>query len=411
MAQHSTSFDTGPDADVLHAGSGNMSITTIRTVADLEALRDDWEALQARAGMTPFTSFSWNFSWWQHLARRRLVIRDNLYVHALRDEDGELVAVAPLMLTDTPAGGPIRARCVQFFGADPNITELRGMLCQPGREAEAHRQLVEHLLANSEDWDWVQWGGLPTEPAVPSLIEQYAELDVSREVPVFLLDLPESWEAFKSSRSRNIKESLRKCVNSLKRDHMRATLRVIEDFSTARAALGDFLRLHSERAARTDTTAHPNVFRAPASRDFLFSVCKRYGEHGRLRIFLMEIGGQVVAVRIGFVIGSTLYLYYSGYDAAYGKYSVMTNVVAEAIKYAIDHGFRTVNLSTGRDVSKTRWSPAEIKFVQGAQVSPTARAPLVRAVYRGLRGSARAASRYAPRIGKLPGRPPGTPPG
>jgi hypothetical protein len=40
----------------------------------------------------------------------------------------------------------------------------------------------------------------------------------------------------------------------------------------------------------------------------------------------------------------------------------MTTTTAEAIQYAIRHGLKTVNLSSGNDVSKTRWGPREVSY-------------------------------------------------
>jgi CelD/BcsL family acetyltransferase involved in cellulose biosynthesis len=104
-------------------------------------------------------------------------------------------------------------------------------------------------------------------------------------------------------------------------------------------------------------------------------------ERGCLRIFEIEIGGTVVATRVGFVFGEGLYLYFSGYDPKWGKYSIMTTVLAESIKWAIENRFKIVNLSTGKDASKTRWSPKEITLRQGVQVSPKWQAQLAFAAY------------------------------
>jgi hypothetical protein len=60
----------------------------------------------------------------------------------------------------------------------------------------------------------------------------------------------------------------------------------------------------------------------------------------------------------------------------------MTTTVAEAIQYAILHGMKSVNLSTGNDVSKTRWNPVEVVTRQALLVSPCWRAELARDVYR-----------------------------
>jgi hypothetical protein len=60
----------------------------------------------------------------------------------------------------------------------------------------------------------------------------------------------------------------------------------------------------------------------------------------------------------------------------------MTTTVAESIQYAIAHGMKTVNLSTGNDISKTRWNPVEVVTREALIVSPSRRAELARDVYR-----------------------------
>ena len=64
----------------------------------------------------------------------------------------------------------------------------------------------------------------------------------------------------------------------------------------------------------------------------------------------------------------SLYLYYSGFDPAWAKYSVATTVLAEALKWAIANGLLEANLATGDDVSKSRWGPHEVSYREGVQV-------------------------------------------
>jgi CelD/BcsL family acetyltransferase involved in cellulose biosynthesis len=72
------------------------------------------------------------------------------------------------------------------------------------------------------------------------------------------------------------------------------------------------------------------------------------------------------------VVADSLYLYYSGFDPQWARYSVMTTTMAEAIKYAIAQGLNTVNLSPTKDISKTRWGPREViyrsAFQRGARL-------------------------------------------
>jgi hypothetical protein len=59
----------------------------------------------------------------------------------------------------------------------------------------------------------------------------------------------------------------------------------------------------------------------------------------------------------------------------------MTTCLAEAIRYAIAEGFSSVDLSTGTDVSKTRWRPERFVYRSAEQVSPNARSQMVRGGY------------------------------
>jgi CelD/BcsL family acetyltransferase involved in cellulose biosynthesis len=79
-------------------------------------------------------------------------------------------------------------------------------------------------------------------------------------------------------------------------------------------------------------------------------------------LFQLRIGSHIVAARIGFVVGNSVYMYYSGFDPAWAHYSVMTTTVVEAFRYAIAHGFRTVNLSLTGEQSKLRWRPRLVEF-------------------------------------------------
>ena len=372
-----------------------MIVGVIDTVEGLLHLESEWRALCQAVGTLPFMSWEWSASWWKHLARRGLAVKDRLYLRTVRDDAGQLVAVAPLMLTEMPSRGPIRFRCLQFFGTDPNITELRGVLCRPEVELEAYRALLDHLFERASEWDWIVWDGVAPDGEVARLIQGYAPLRVAREISNFLLELPATWEQFKSTRSRNIKESLRKCANSLKRDGLVPVSRVAEGGRELELAVETVMRLHAARSTRTDTIAHPDVFRTPAAKRFLLEICTRHSAVGGVRVFSLELENRIVAARIAFVWGRSMYLYYSGYDPSYSKYSVMTTVVADAIRYAIAQGYRTVNLSTGNDLSKTRWSPTEVAYQQTVQASRTWRGPLVESLYTELRRAVRVASTYA----------------
>ena len=141
------------------------------------------------------------------------------------------------------------------------------------------------------------------------------------------------------------------------------------------------------------------VFSTPELQNFLFSVCDALAARGAVRVFQLVIGGTVVASRIGFVVHDSLYLYYSGFDPEWAGYSVMTTVVAESIKYAISSGLKTVNLSTGTDVSKTRWSPRALPYQTAYEPGSKLRSRWILSAYRHARAGAGLQSWLLQRLG------------
>ena len=112
---------------------------------------------------------------------------------------------------------------------------------------------------------------------------------------------------------------------------------------------------------------HADRFADDVNRNFIREFASAMALRGRLRIFELEIAGKVVASRLAFLEGRELYLYYSGYDPAWLKYSVMTTLMLEIMRWGICQRLNAVNLSTSKDLSKLRWRPEEISFMGGLE--------------------------------------------
>src|SRR6478735_11872258 len=315
--------------------SERLVVQEHRSPESFEELQSEWRALEAYAA-TPFATWDWAVAWWAQLREEKLGVTDSLSIRSVRTLQGRLVAVAPMLISRRPSVGPIRVRQLQFFGADPNITEQRGLLALPEWEGEAHRALLDYALNHGGDWDSMLLSGVPVSLSLGAL-ENSPDFQWQGKTTDYTLALPASWDLFRAGLPRNIKESLRKCYNSLKRDRLDFRLEIAERVDAVEPALERFFQLHAARAKLKDTTRHNDVFSTAEAREFLKDVCRRFAARDALRIFQLVIAGKVVAIRIGLIAGDTLYLYYSGYDPDFAQYSVMTTTVAEAIQYGIKH--------------------------------------------------------------------------
>jgi CelD/BcsL family acetyltransferase involved in cellulose biosynthesis len=336
-----------------------LSIYVADTVPKLEALQPDYAELQRTAGnRSPFSLFEWHHCWCTHFMNLDPNVADELRIHVVRNAASECVAIVPL-IASSRRFGPLRVVSMDLLGADPSTTEARTPLIAPGYE-QATVSSIRQRLAQDPGWDWIRWGGISAE--FGHVLAADSGLPVELSAPGYLLDLPSSWQEFHRGLRRNVRESLRHCYNSLRRDGHSFRFQVATTSDDVRRGIERFLELHAKRAAMRGTVEHPDHFTGKVSREFLYAVCARLAALGAVRIFELMIGTEVVAVRIGFVVGDCLYLYYSGFDPAWARYGVMTTNLAESLKYAIDNNLRTVNLSRGTDTSKTRWGPRVLPY-------------------------------------------------
>jgi len=345
-----------------------LSVEVLGSLDALAAAKPDYERLQELTGNTlPFALHDWHITWCRHFLDSSPHIESTMMIHVLRNPDRECVGVVPLIRTRRRIG-LVHVTSVDLLGADPAITEIRGALIQSGYESRAAWAVQRELQARGA-FSWVQWNGI--SGVFGETLAISAELQWQEPQLDYVLDLPPSWEELRARMKHNLRESIRHCYNSLKRDGHAFELRVVLKAEEIPGALDNFFALHTERARLTGTVEHPDHFKSDVSRRFLRDVCASMAQRDVLRIFQLCIGDRIVATRLGFVVGNSLYLYYSGYDPEWSKYGVMTTTLVEAVKYAISQGFASVNLSPGTDVSKTRWAPRVVPFARATQVAPS----------------------------------------
>jgi len=362
------------DISLPHPGSGGWpeTITPLATELitneeELGVIKSAWDELHAVAAHSnPFTEWSWMWHWWNSLGRHDGLRRDRLHVLVQRDAAGIARAIFPLIATRI-GFGPLAISKLRFFGSASrvNITEMPAPLVWPGWERSSFAALTESLHAHRRTYHWCDLDGLVLDglvmegPVGQALLAHSARWSWRTTAPYYVLALPDTWETFRAGRKRNIKESLRHCYNSLARDGHAWSFEAVSEPRQLPEALDQFFRLHGSRATSNQGPAHQNHFPGRAHQDFLRRVSHDLAVAGRLMVCRLRVNDAIVASRIVFSRADEFYLYYSGFDPAWARYSVATTLQAECIKLAIATGIRTVNLSPGKDVSKMRWSPEE----------------------------------------------------
>jgi CelD/BcsL family acetyltransferase involved in cellulose biosynthesis len=351
-------------------------------VVDIEGIRaltPDYQRLyQVSANTLPFAMQEWHLAWCEHLLNRSPRALQQPLFCVLRKPEGSCVAIVPLILTRRRLG-PLTVAAFGLVGSDPSLTEIRNPLIEPGYERATVRALHQRL-ATIPGWDWIHWNGVSA--ALAQALTHEANPQWYQTLDDYVLDLPSAWPEFRATLRRNVRESLRHCYNSLRRDGHGFEFVVARDRVEVRWALYRFLQLHTLRANMSWGPVHPDRFASHSLQAFLYGVCDQLAARDAVRVFQLRIADTVVASRIGFVTGDSLYLYYSGFDPAWARYSVMTTTVAEALRYSIASGLRSVNMSLTGEQSKLRWHPRRVDFYSGLVRRDSIRSRLACGAYR-----------------------------
>ena len=110
--------------------------------------------------------------------------------------------------------------------------------------------------------------------------------------------------------------------------------------------LGDFFSLLRE--SREDK----KNFLTPQRERFFRSVATQMAAMGQVKLCFLELGGQRAAAALCFDYGQSRMLYNSGFDPAYGYYSVGLLVKALCLKDAIECGHQYFDFLRGDEAYK-----------------------------------------------------------
>lgn len=298
----------------------------IDSLDGLERLRSEWLELWGKCPRaTPFQSPQWLAPWTRHLFGG-----GRICALAMRDE-GELTGFAPLFLWGT------EVRTVSFLGA--GISDYGDILFAPGREAECVAAVREFLAAERQNWDLLD---LQEVSEGSGLMEGMDAAECS-VCPVLELS---RFPACMDSKHRT---DVRRARNKLSKS---ADLQfAVADGGTLGTFLADFFRLHEARWGTLDESL--KRFHCEVARGFL--------ETGHLRLGVLRTGGEAAAAIYGFVCGSTLYCYLSGFLPEMAKLSPGAVLLGWMIEQAIAEGLQEVDFLRHREAYKYLWGARDRK--------------------------------------------------
>jgi protein-L-isoaspartate(D-aspartate) O-methyltransferase len=321
----------GGTADRLHAAE-------IRSVASFEALAAEWQELWHRCpDATPFQSPHWLVPWWRHYGEGQLL------TFSLR-QGQRLVALAPFYIH-----GEAPARRLMWIGT--GNSDRLDLLCEPACGSTAARRVLNLMAKRGRDWDACVLRRLS---ARSPMLHAATELrgDIVDEEPCPVLPLPTTVSA---AIWRDAERSRRRAARLGRVSFEHATARNFDEIFDA------LLRLHAGRwAARGE----PGVLSGARDISFHRDAAARLLGEGLLRLHALRIGGAIVAVLHAFHAHRRTYYYIGGFDPDFERLSPGSQLIAQAIRHAMEEADLAFDFLAGREDYKYRWGARDEPIYQ-----------------------------------------------
>lgn len=305
----------------------------IERFATLEAASEAWPSLAERSENL-FASWEWVSTWWRHFGRERP------FMGAIaRRPNGEPVALFPLYL--------FRRRpltVLRFLGHGTG--DWVGPIHAPGHDEPAAAALQATLAAVP------RWDVLLAERLRPDLQSTGALAGATLRKESFPI-LPfrkRSWDQLLDERSSNFREQVRRRERRLARTH-RLSYRLSTDPGRLDGDLDLLFELHRARWATGSSSAFAGA-REAFHREFAHLALAR----GWLRLWVMELDGEPVAVWYGFRYAEKEWYYQAGRDPSRDSGSVGFVLLCHTIRAALEDGAEAYWFLRGGEAYKSRFA-------------------------------------------------------
>jgi hypothetical protein len=299
---------------------------------------------------------------WQGLWLRQFGACPGCKLHglALRDGEGALRGIAPIFVSEEPVpplqrytkgierpegeGAPMRI--VRIVGGK-DITDYLDVIAAPDDLETVWGAVLDYLMEHRDRWDVIDLHSLPdwspSRVVLPRLAaERGLRSEVFAEDVCPVVELPSEWEPYLMSLRKKDRHELRRKVRRLEsKDDVRWSLVRTDDKEALREGMRQFIELH--RMSGADKAA----FMTEQMAESFMEMADVLADEGWLDLAILRVGDDPASAYLSFIYNGRLYLYNSGYNPRFAKYSAGVALLTYRIHKAILQGVRVFDFLRG----------------------------------------------------------------
>jgi CelD/BcsL family acetyltransferase involved in cellulose biosynthesis len=335
-----------------------MHISTVSTLPELTNLEKEWNDLLAlSASHVPFLRHEYITAWWQGLGGGEWS-KGGLYVVTARQEQGKLIGIAPLFLTDNKDGEP----ALMLLGSI-EISDYLDVIARPDDLPVFVEALLEYLagetIPGSHVLDW--YNLLESSPTLPALQTAADKLGWSySEQPLQhcpYIPLPGDWEKYICSIDKKQRHEIRRKIRRSEEYYLPVRWYISQDGPTLKQDVDEFLQLMAYDADKAK-------FLTPSMREQLQSIVQAASKAGWLQLAFIEVNGQKAAGYLNFDYMNHIWVYNSGLDFQYGELSPGWVLLGYLLEWANENQRKSFDFMRGDEQYKYRFGAVDRRVMR-----------------------------------------------
>lgn len=308
-----------------------------------DTLRAEWDDLLAHSSRRCiFITWEWQVNWWAAYHP------GDLWLLTLRNEDGQLVAIAPWFLDTRPDG----RRWVRSIGC-VDVTDYLELALREGYEEVALQALTAYALQHKDRYDELDFCNLPeSSPTLtlwPAILESAGyTVTIKPQEVCPIIPLPDTWEAYLDM------------LGSKQAGELRRKLRHARGLDLEWGYIGpeDDLQQAMERflaLMRASSLDKAEFLQNPQHVDFFNRVVPALQACGWLKLSFLRVDGKDAAAYLSFDYNNQILLYNSGLDPKIsGNIGSGILLLMNIIRDAIEQGKDCFDFLRGNEEYKYR---------------------------------------------------------
>jgi len=325
-----------------------VNIAKIDNFNDFLALEKVWnQVLEKSPSDTVFLTHEWFRCWWQAYGNG-----NNLFILLVEDE-GEIIAVAPLMIS--------KERCrgfpVKKVGFIENNNSPQSNFIILAKDKECLSLIVDYLRGNNNLWDIVLFNNIPKESRttdiLPEILAEKRLLSGIRNgTSSPYITINSDWQNYYSKRSKKFREVLNNKANRLKK---LGTI-TIREFNNCDQDDGLMTEVFEIGRRSWKVEKKIAISSTKENRKFFSELSKIASRKGWLSIWLLYINDCPVAFEYHLRYKGKVYALRAAYVEEYREVSPGSVLDKHIVEHLFKSGFTEYDLGPGVVFYKMRWT-------------------------------------------------------